>query len=242
MISSTVDPRLAAKQADTKDLIRFKQEMDGLKERLTDKGANGQLKKACQNFEAVFIGKLWQQMRQSVQKEGYLHSKQEDSYISMFDRDFSEKMAQAGGIGLADMIYAQLSEKLKETSKTTLAGGVAIKPLKEEKPISVNQPGAGIQINTGKGITLEEWGGSVSSEASGGNAVVPAPAAQVSTQEVGSTPKLLTDVEVQAKLDTLVRRLESEHLRDSLTQGRAQGEEYTDKAVEALGRKIAQRG
>ena len=70
-----------------------------------------QLKTACQNFEAVFISKLWQQMKSTVPKEGYLHSKQEDTYMSMFDKEFSEKMAQAGGIGLSDMIYAQLSER-----------------------------------------------------------------------------------------------------------------------------------
>lgn len=107
MISSNIDPRLAAQQADTKDLIRFKQEMDGLKKRLSEgvDTKEQQLKKACQNFEAVFIGKLWQQMKQSVPKEGYLHSKQEDSYMGMFDKEFSEKMAQAGGIGLADVIF-----------------------------------------------------------------------------------------------------------------------------------------
>ncbi|MFO7594829.1 MAG: peptidase M23, partial [Desulfocurvibacter africanus] len=35
------------------------------------------LREATQDFEAIFIGKLWEQMRNTVPKEGYLHSKQE---------------------------------------------------------------------------------------------------------------------------------------------------------------------
>jgi len=220
MISSNIDPRLAAQQADTKDLIRFKQEMDGLKKRLSEgvDTKEQQLKKACQNFEAVFIGKLWQQMKQSVPKEGYLHSKQEDSYMGMFDKEFSEKMAQAGGIGLADMIFSQLSEKLKETSKTTLAGGVDIKPLVPE-PIVLGKRGGGITLqNEPKGMTLEDWGGSEDVSSAGGNRIDP----QMTSDEIAagllgkSSSPVLSDMEVQAKLDDLARRLEADRIRDGL--------------------------
>ena len=169
MISNVIDPQLATKQVETRELIRFKSEMDGLKKRLAGDGADKQqqLKKACQNFEAVFIGKLWQQMKSTVPKEGYLHSKQEDSYMAMFDREFSEKMAQAGGIGLADMIYSQLSEKLKETSKSTLSGAVEISPL-EPRPIALDQAKGGIAVPTvDVGKTLEDWGGEEVSEVIG---------------------------------------------------------------------------
>ncbi len=134
MIGSGIDPQLAARQADTKDLVRFKQEMDGLKDRLAGDGKDSsqKLRQACEKFEAVFISKLWKEMKSTVKKEGYLHSKQEDQYMSMFDREFAEKMSKSGGIGLADMIYDQLSEKLKETSRDALAGGVRIKPVKAE--------------------------------------------------------------------------------------------------------------
>lgn len=142
MISSGIDPQLIAKQVDTKDLVRFKQEMDGLKDRLSGgkEDNSKQLRQACEKFEAVFISKLWKEMKSTVGKEGYLHSKQEDQYMSMFDREFAEKMAQSGGIGLADMIYDQLSEKLKQTSKEALAGGVRIKPIAAE-PMALNRGG-----------------------------------------------------------------------------------------------------
>jgi flagellar protein FlgJ len=218
MIESTVDPRLAAQQADTSDLVRFKQKMDGLKDRLTTgETKEAQLKEACQNFEAVFISKLWQQMKQSVPKEGYLHSKQEDSYMAMFDRDFAEKMAKAGGIGLADMIYAQLSEKLKEVSKTTLSGGVDIRPLVAQ-PIPLDKGGAPLTKES-KGMTLEDWGGEASMDVSSSSRIAPA-VRDVAAASTGSKaePRQMTDLEVRARLDSLVRRIEAEHLGSTVAE------------------------
>lgn len=77
------------------------------------------LKKACQDFEAVFIGQIWKQMRSSVPKDELLHSKEEEGYLSMFDQELSVKMSQSGGIGLSDMLYANLSERLVNASRDT---------------------------------------------------------------------------------------------------------------------------
>lgn len=82
-------------------------------------GKEAKLKKACEDFEAVFIGQIWKQMRSSVPKEGMLHSKEEESYLSMFDQELSVKMARSGGIGLGDMLQANLSERLATVSKDT---------------------------------------------------------------------------------------------------------------------------
>lgn len=79
------------------------------------------LRKACQDFEAVFIGQIWKQMRSSVPKDGMLHSKEEEGYVSMFDQELSVKMARSGGIGLSDMLYANLSERLVNASRDTSA-------------------------------------------------------------------------------------------------------------------------
>lgn len=75
------------------------------------------LRKACQDFEAVFIGQIWKQMRASVPKDGMLQSKEQESYLSMFDQEMAVKMAGAGGIGLSDMLYANLSDRLVNASK-----------------------------------------------------------------------------------------------------------------------------
>jgi flagellar protein FlgJ len=245
MIDSNMDPRLAAQVADTQDLARFKSQMDGLKKNLSgaDPDKMGKLKEACQNFEAVFIGKLWEQMKQSVPKEGYLHSKQEDSYMSMFNRDFSEKMAQAGGIGLADMIYDQLSQKLKQASQETLTGGVEINPVKEEG-IALKQGPEPIALNRKKGMTLEDWGGDSVVADSRGAAPLEATAAE---ERADDPTGVLTDVEVKARLDALTRRLEARRIREGLA-GTARGGRRNGYTAEGgaeddkVGRKLAEIG
>ncbi|WP_319466156.1 rod-binding protein [uncultured Pseudodesulfovibrio sp.] len=245
MIGSGIDPQFAARQADTKDLVRFKQEMDGLKDRLAGDGKDSsqKLRQACEKFEAVFISKLWKEMKSTVKKEGYLHSKQEDQYMSMFDREFAEKMSRSGGIGLADMIYDQLSEKLKETSRDALAGGVRIKPVKAE-PIALNRGGTPIALPKEKqGLTLEDWGGSegVGEQTSG----VVSSSGEVPVQQ-SATQRVLTDVDVQAQLEILTRKLEAERIREGLLGKGGTDFGYGRKAetdgLTQLGRKLAKNG
>jgi len=129
----TLDPAMAAQQAQDQELVRFKVEMDSLRKQLAGGSAKEkQLKKACTDFEAVFIGRLWQEMKATVPKDGYLKSRQGEMYSSMFDHAFAEKMAENGGIGLADMLYNQLKKKLKNVSGQNLPGGTEIKPLDPE--------------------------------------------------------------------------------------------------------------
>lgn len=242
MISSGIDPQMVARQADAKDLVRFKQEMDGLKQRLTGDGdgREKELRKACQDFEAVFISKLWKGMKSTVPKEGYLHSKQEEQYMSMFDRQFAEKMSQAGGIGLADMIYAQLSEKLKNTSRTTLSGGVDIKPL-EPQPIALNQPTTkGVPLNATDSMTLEDWGGAASAKDAGNISSN----GETVSQDRGRNAGVLTDVEVKTRLDELTRKLEAERLKAELlaTQPNKRSENYGKNGSNAVGRDFAKIG
>jgi Rod binding domain-containing protein len=126
MAGLTMDAALAAKKAQDSELVQLKTQVDRLRSDLTPgPSKDKKLREACTNFEAVFIGKLWEQMRATVPKEGFLHSPQEDMYRSMFDRDFSEQMAKDGGIGLGDMLYAQLKGKLKSSTRTIQADGAA---------------------------------------------------------------------------------------------------------------------
>jgi len=240
MLDSGIDVQLAARQADTSDMVRFKRQMDGLKQRLAgdaDQNQAKELRQACEKFEAVFISKLWQEMRKTVPKEGYLHGKQEEQYLSMFDRDFAEKMASSGGIGLADMIYDQLSEKLKNTSRTTLEGGVPIKPLHGEESIALNQSQEPIALKEKPaGMTLEQWGG----QRQEGDGSVAETASAAPAEE-----RSLSDVEVKARLETLVRHLESERIKTGLLgSGEAAGAYGRKSGGNAgqIGREIAKNG
>ncbi len=121
----TQSAALAVSKSQEKELQNLQLQVNHLKNSLTP-GQNAQqrLRKACNDFEAVFISKLWQQMRATVPKNGPLHSQQEEMYQSMFDRDFAEKLASDGGIGLGDMMYEQLKGKIKNTTKVTGQSGL----------------------------------------------------------------------------------------------------------------------
>ena len=77
------------------------------------------LRDACEGFESIFIQKMWEQMRATVPKTGFLHGKEEQFWQGMYDQELAKKMASAGGIGLADMMYDQLSRTLVSSSRTT---------------------------------------------------------------------------------------------------------------------------
>jgi len=66
------------------------------------------LREACQGFESLFLSQLFKEMRATVPKTGILHGQFEEQYYSMFDKAMCDKMSDAGGIGLADMMYRQL--------------------------------------------------------------------------------------------------------------------------------------
>ncbi len=75
------------------------------------------LREACEGFESIFIQKMWQEMRNTVPKSGLLHGREEKFWQDMYDQELSKSMTRAGGIGLADMMYEQLSRGLASASR-----------------------------------------------------------------------------------------------------------------------------
>lgn len=74
--------------------------------------ADRQLKEAANQFEALFIFQMLQRMRATVMKGGLLEeSMGEQVFRGMLDQEYTMKMAEAGNLGLAEMIYEQLKQK-----------------------------------------------------------------------------------------------------------------------------------
>ena len=120
MTMAPVDTRFALDAANSSDLVQKKLSIDAMRKRVSGgPDEEKKLRDACEGFESVFLQRMWEQMRKNVKKEGYLHSKDEEAYQSMFDTELAKKMSSAGGIGLADMLYEQLSQKLTATSSST---------------------------------------------------------------------------------------------------------------------------
>lgn len=114
-----------ADNAALSDDVRQKLQVEALKQSLSGaKTKETKLREACQGFESLFLSRLFSEMRATVPKNGMLHGQFEEQYYSMFDKALCDDMAQAGGIGLADMMYRQLRGRvLGQTDKQPTPGG-----------------------------------------------------------------------------------------------------------------------
>jgi peptidoglycan hydrolase FlgJ len=77
------------------------------------------LRKACQDFESLLIGQMLKSMRETVPKNDVFGSREkEEIFQSMLDEQTAIEMSKTGALGLADMLYSQLS-KLTGTKEET---------------------------------------------------------------------------------------------------------------------------
>lgn len=70
------------------------------------------LKMACQGFEALFVKQLLKGMRSTVIKSGYLDGGMKTRLAEdMMDQALANQVSKSGQLGLANMLYKQLSNK-----------------------------------------------------------------------------------------------------------------------------------
>lgn len=80
---------------------------------------DSQLKTACKEFESYFINYIFKQMQSSVNSinngQGVIKRSQgEDIFTDMLTQEYSKTATEHGGVGLADMMYKQLSKNLND--------------------------------------------------------------------------------------------------------------------------------
>lgn len=87
----------------------FKQTLDNA----INSGQDDELKEACTEFESYFLNMMFKSMRKTVVSNGGIFGKSnaEKIFQDMLDEQMTDKMAKQGGIGLADMMYKQLSRQ-----------------------------------------------------------------------------------------------------------------------------------
>ncbi|MEN8258380.1 MAG: rod-binding protein [Thermodesulfobacteriota bacterium] len=71
-----------------------------------------QLRKACNDFEALLTKQMLSTMRESTFETEGLFEKSygEKLFQSMADQEMAERMATGGGIGFGDMLFQQLTK------------------------------------------------------------------------------------------------------------------------------------
>jgi Rod binding domain-containing protein len=80
----------------------------------TDCEEDRKLRKACQDFEAIFLHKLISQMRKTVPKSNLFGSRrEEETWLDLADAELSTNISQAKSLGIGDLLYIQLSKGQK---------------------------------------------------------------------------------------------------------------------------------
>lgn len=75
----------------------------------SDAAERERLRKACQDFESIFLAYLLKAMRATVPRGGVFgDSRAEEYFTSLLDERLAEEMARRGGVGLAEILYRDL--------------------------------------------------------------------------------------------------------------------------------------
>lgn len=92
---------------------------------MDDPAYQKRLKQACQGFESMFIQMMWKEMRDTVPENSLFGESQgEKIFRDMLDTEMADRMTQAGGVGLADLMYQQLTEQYQAQKQ---AAGINVK-------------------------------------------------------------------------------------------------------------------
>ena len=84
-----------------------------------------ELKEACKGFEAMFLSMMYKEMRATVPEDKLFgESNGQKIFQDMRDSELMKKVSDSGGVGLADMMYRQLSPQVKEQEKAVELGAL----------------------------------------------------------------------------------------------------------------------
>ena len=72
------------------------------------------LKKACKEFESILISYMFKSMQDTIQKSGLFDESEtspENMFRSMFNAEVAKEMCTKNNLGLAELLYKQLTER-----------------------------------------------------------------------------------------------------------------------------------
>ena len=84
-----------------------------------------ELKEACKGFEAMFLSMMYKQMRATVPENTLFgESNGQKIFQDMRDEELMKNVAESGGVGIADMMYRQLSPQIKAQLQAAEQGAI----------------------------------------------------------------------------------------------------------------------
>ena len=107
-ISNNIDFDKISDQVNQKSNKDFKKILEDAKNSKDDK----KLKKACKDFESIFVNILLKNMRKTVGNSSAVEkSHGRKIYESMLDEKIASKVSEGEGIGIADTLYDSLKQQ-----------------------------------------------------------------------------------------------------------------------------------
>ena len=79
------------------------------------KDPHGALKDVAREFETLFLDMMMKSMRTAAPGKSMFDSEGTRMFTALLDHEFSRKLADQGGLGLADMLLKQLSKLVPAT-------------------------------------------------------------------------------------------------------------------------------
>lgn len=117
ILSSTMDSRAAIMQVQNtnEEFTRFQEILENMlkEERSLEDQERAQIRQAAEMFESYFLNMMFSQMRAvNFDEDGFIpRGNAERIFTEMLDEIISDKAAEQGGFGLADMLYAQMTRQ-----------------------------------------------------------------------------------------------------------------------------------
>ena len=82
------------------------------------------LKKACAEFESLFMFYLLKEMRATIPKSGFISGgRAEEIYTSMLDTQLARELSSNGGIGLSAILFDRLNSTPEQVKAPDLDKG-----------------------------------------------------------------------------------------------------------------------
>ena len=86
-----------------------------------DERQDKKLKDACKDFEALFLSSLLKAMRKTIAKTTLFGSNSsEQTFQEMMDVEISKSAAKTSSMGIADMLYRQLTDGMARKADSSL--------------------------------------------------------------------------------------------------------------------------
>lgn len=91
------------------------------------------LEKACQEFEALFMSKMFKSMRETVGDGGLVEKNMgEEIFTEMMDTEIAKQSSEGEGLGLAAMLFDSMSKNLQELDGNNFPAGKNSMPTSDQ--------------------------------------------------------------------------------------------------------------